>query len=230
MERFEELLEKTKKVEIEDEEFKESLKKKLFELYDKRFEKRKVYIIKRALSFALIILIVLIPSILFYKNITLQKKEALREPKPNLVYRNLVSPDEETINKFIENDEVIFQNEENGVVTKKYKSGVVIIEKDNEFLKILYNEEFLKENNISIDDYITKSFGVFQNIEKDFLDKIINIIRLDKRFDFINEQNIEYIENIKDSLYLIKVKDERGYWFLILDLNENKIKFFSYPC
>ncbi len=227
MERFEELLEKTKKVEIEDEEFKESLKRKLFELYDKRFEKRRTLLLKRILSFALIILVVLIPTILFYKNITIIKKEALKQP--NLVYRNLVSTYGDKINKFIENDEVIYEKEENGIITKKYKSGVKIIEKDGEFIKILYNEEFLEENNINIENYIDKSLKIFQNIEKDFLNKIVNIIKLDKRFDFVNEQNIEYIENIKENLYFIKIKDEKGGWALILDLNENKIKFFSYP-
>ncbi|MBC7195089.1 MAG: hypothetical protein H5U37_05480, partial [Caldisericia bacterium] len=216
-----------KKVEIEDEEFKEELKRKLFELYDKRFERRRAIFLKRAISFAIIILIVLIPSILFYKNITFQKRQMVKET--NTPYRNMVSNYEEIINKFVENDEIIYEKEENNVITKKYKSGLIIIEKDGEFSKLSYNEEFLKENNIDIEYYINKSIGVFQNLKKEFLDKIISAIKTDKRFDFVNEQNIEYIENVKENLYLIKIKVEKGYLILILDLNENKIKFFSYP-
>lgn len=227
MENFEEFLEKTKKIEIEDEKFKEELKRKLFELYDRRYEKRRAIFLKRAISFAIIVLVIIIPSFILYKNIISPKMEITREN--NFLLKNIESPYEETIKKFIKNDEIIYQKEENGFIKKIYKSGIVITEKDGEFNKIIYNEEYLKENKINIEDYIVRSTKVLQNYEMEFLDKIFDIIKKDERFDFIKRENVENIENIGEENYIVKILGDRGYWILILNLNENKIKFFSYP-
>lgn len=227
MENFEEFLEKTKKIEIEDEKFKEELKRKLFELYDRRYKKRRAIFLKRAISFAIIVLVIFIPSFILYKNIISPKMEITREN--NFLLKNIESPYEEIIKKFIENDEIINQKEENGFIKKIYKSGIVITEKDGEFTKIIYNEEYLKENKINIEDYIVRSTKVFQNYEMEFLDKIFDSIKKDERFDFIKIENIEHIENIGEENYIVKILGDKGYWILILNLNENKIKFFSYP-
>lgn len=226
MERFEDFLESVKKVEIEDEEFKKELKEKLFELYDKRKKRAKVVFYKRVLSFAIIILLIFIPSIFIFKNVSI-KKTAL-EQKPEL-FRTFNQIYEDEINKIAINDEIEFiETKNDGTTIKRYKSGLIIYEKDGIFEKIIFNERFLKENEIDL-DRIIKSQDSKKEIDEGLINKILNIFKKDNRFEFIEEDKIEYIENIKDNIFLIKVLGNKGYWIIILDLSQNKILFFAYP-
>lgn len=225
MERFEDFLENVKKVEIEDEEFKKELKNKLFELYDKRKKKAKLLFYKRALSFAIIILLLLLPSILLFKDISI-KKTAL-EQKPEL-FRSLNQIYEDEISKIILNDEIESIDTENEIVIKKYKSGVIIFEKQGIFEKIIFNENFLKENEIDLDNII-KLQDSKKELDEILINKILNIFKKDERFIFIEKSKIDYVEKIKENIFLVKVLGNKGYWIIILDLSQNKILFFAYP-
>ncbi|MCX8095572.1 MAG: hypothetical protein N3D74_05245 [Caldisericia bacterium] len=226
MERFDEFLESVKKVEIEDEEFKRGLKKKLLDLYDKRKEIERAFFYRKAVSFAVIILLIIIPSIFIYKNIYLRKSALIQKPE---LFRTMNVVYEEEINKIILNDEIESTEIKNdGTTIKKYKSGVIISEKEGNFQKILFNENFLKENYIDLEK-VLKSAENLKTFDKILINKILNIFKEDIRFEFINENNIESTINIKDNLYLIKVLGNRGYWIIILDIVQNKILYFIYP-
>lgn len=226
MERFEDFLESIKKVEIEDEEFKKELKEKLFELYDKRKKRTKVIVYKRVLSFAIIILLIFIPSIFIFKNVSI-KKTAL-EQKPEL-FRIFNQIYEDEINKILLNDEVEFIEIKNdGTTIKRYKSELIVYEKDGIFKKIIFNEKFLKENEIDLDKII-KTQDSKKELDEDLINKILNIFKKDERLEFIKKDKIESIENIKDNIFFIKILGNKGYWIIILDINQNKILFFAYP-
>ncbi|MDI6861082.1 MAG: hypothetical protein QMD25_03580 [Caldisericia bacterium] len=226
MERFEEFLKNVKKIEIKDEEFKEELKKRLFELYDKRKERARKLFYKKVFSFATIIILIILPTIFIYKNLSLRNKALFKPPE---TFKTMNQIYDEEINKIISNDEIEkVEIDKNGTLIKKFKSGIIVFEKDGNFEKLIYNENFLKENNIDLNE-IEQKEETFKIIDRNLIDKILNVLKKDQRFEFINENNLSLIKIIKDNLFFIKVLGNRGFWIIILDLEVNKIQFFVYP-
>jgi|GEM_PF-2289960 len=228
MEKFDEFLDSIKKVEIEDEEFKKELKNKLYSIYDKRKALKKRSFIFKSLSYAVVILLILLP-IFFILNKTFIKKQT---GENSYLVRTLKSPYEEKILKIVENDEILEEKMENNELIKIYKSGIKIYEKDGNFVKIISGEENLREYNIDLND-IKKFVGEegIKNLTLDsnYLNKILEIFKNDKKFDFVEEDKIKNIFNYNENLILTLINSENGDWLFLIDLKVNKIIYFEYP-
>ena len=228
MEKFDEFLDSIKKVEIEDEEFKKELKNKLYSIYDKRKALKKRSFIFKSLSYAVVILLILLP-IFFILNKTFIKKQT---GENSYLVRTLKSPYEEKILKIVENDEILEEKMENNELIKIYKSGIKIYEKDGNFVKIISGEENLREYNIDLND-IKKFVGEegIKNLTLDsnYLNKILEIFKNDKKFDFVEKDKIKNIFNYNENLILTLINSENGDWLFLIDLKVNKIIYFEYP-
>jgi len=228
MEKFDEFLDSIKKVEIEDEEFKKELKNKLYSIYDKRKALKKRSFIFKSLSYAVVILLILLP-IFFILNKTFIKKQT---GENSYLVRTLKSPYEEKILKIVENDEILEEKMENNELIKIYKSGIKIYEKDGNFVKIIAGEENLKEYNIDLND-IKKFVGEEEiknlTLDSNYLNKILEIFKNDKKFDFVEKDKIKNIFNYNENLILTLINSENGDWLFLIDLKVNKIIYFEYP-
>lgn len=228
MEKFDEFLDSIKKVEIEDEEFKKELKNKLYSIYDKRKALKKRTFIFKSLSYAVVILLILLP-IFFILNKTFIKKQT---GENSYLVRTLKSPYEEKILKIVENDEILEEKMEDNELIKIYKSGIKIYEKDGNFVKIISGEENLREYNIDLND-IKKFVGEEEiknlTLDSNYLNKILEIFKNDKKFDFVEKDKIKNIFNYNENLILTLVNSENGDWLFLIDLKVNKIIYFEYP-
>jgi hypothetical protein len=228
MEKFDEFLDSIKKVEIEDEEFKKELKNKLYSIYDKRKALKKRSFIFKSLSYAVVILLILLP-IFFILNKTFIKKQT---GENSYLVRTLKSPYEEKILKIVENDEILEEKMENNELIKIYKSGIKIYEKDGNFVKIISGEENLREYNIDLND-IKKFVGEEEiknlTLDSNYLNKILEIFKNDKKFDFVEKDKIKNIFNYNENLILTLINSENGDWLFLIDLKVNKIIYFEYP-
>jgi hypothetical protein len=228
MEKFDEFLDSIKKVEIEDEEFKKELKNKLYSIYDKRKALKKRTFIFKSLSYAVVILLILLP-IFFILNKTFIKKQT---GENSYLVRTLKSPYEEKILKIVENDEILEEKMEDNELIKIYKSGIKIYEKDGNFVKIISGEENLREYNIDLND-IKKFVGEEEiknlTLDSNYLNKILEIFKNDKKFDFVEKDKIKNIFNYNENLILTLINSENGDWLFLIDLKVNKIIYFEYP-
>lgn len=229
MEKFDKFLDNIKKVEIEDEEFKKELKKRLYSLYDKRKALKNRTFVLKSLSYAVVILLIFLP-IFFILNKTFIKKQT--EENSYLV-RTLKSPYEEKILKIVENEEILEEKmEDDELIIKIYKSGIKIYERDGNFEKITSNEEDLREYNIDLND-IKKfiSEGEIKNLTLDsnYFNRVLEIFKNDKKFDFIEKDKIKNIINCNENLILILVNGENGDWLFLINLKINRIIYFEYP-
>lgn len=228
MEKFDEFIDSVKKVEIEDEEFKKELKKKLYNIYDKRKALKKRFIVLRSLSYAIIIILIFIPIFIFLNNTFLNK------PKQENIFlvKTIDRAYDEKILKILENDEIIQDKIEEEKLIKVYKSGVKIYEKDGLFEKITFGEEKLKEYRIDLNDIrnlrsnIDKKNLIFDSI---YIDDVVKIFKGDNRFDFIEKDMIKNLFNYKDGLILSLLSLESGDWLFLIDLKTNRIVYFEYP-
>ncbi|HRU73609.1 MAG TPA: hypothetical protein P5272_01340 [Caldisericia bacterium] len=228
MEKFDEFLEDIKKPEIEDEEFKKELKDKLFVLYEKRKALKKRRVLLRSLSYSIVILLIIIPT-LFILN-----KTSIKSPSDGNEYlvRNYRSQYGEKILKILENDELLEEKMENDELVKIYKSGVKVYEKDGNFERIISGEENLEEHNINskdLVDLIKKEDLKSLTISSNNIDKVLEIFKNDERFDFVNKDTIKDLINIDESLILISVSENNNYWMFLIDSEINKIIYFEYP-
>lgn len=228
MEKFNEFLDNIKKVEIEDEEFKKELKKKLYSIYDKRNALKKRSFALRSLSYAVIILIIIIP-IFFVLN-----KTFINKPKQENLFleKTLTRAYDEKLLKILENDEIIQEKLEEENLIKYYKSGVKIYEKDGLFQKITFGEEKLKEYKVDLNDVRNLIISIDQeNLKFDsiYISNILQIFKNDNRFDFIEKDMIKNLIKYNDNLILSLVYLENGDWLFLIDLKINKIVYFEYP-
>ena len=228
MEKFDEFLEDIKKPEIEDEEFKKELKDKLFVLYEKRKALKKRRVLLRSLSYSIVILLIIIPT-LFILN-----KTSIKSPSDGNEYlvRNYRSQYGEKILKILENDELLEEKMENDELVKIYKSGVKVYEKDGNFERIISGEENLEEHNINskdLVDLIKKEDLKSLTISSNNIDKVLEIFKNDERFDFVNKDTIKDLINIDESLILVSVSENNNYWMFLIDSEINKIIYFEYP-
>lgn len=229
MKRFDDFLDNVKKVNIEDEEFKRELKNKLFILYDKRKALKKRSLIIKSLSYAVVILLVVIPTF-FILNKTFIQKPTVEDA---YLVRTMKSSYEEIISKIIENDEILEEKlEDDGRLIKIYKSGIKIYEKDGNFEKILLGEENLIKYNID-PEYLINSFKnqgkESLTLDLKELNEIIKIFKTEQIFNFVNKDTIKNIININESLVIIKSNGERGDWIFLIDQKINRIIYFEYP-
>ena len=228
MEKFDEFLDSIKKVEIEDEEFKKELKNKLYSIYDKRKALKKRSFIFKSLSYAVVILLILLP-IFFILNKTFIKKQT---GENSYLVRTLKSPYEEKILKIVENDEILEEKMENNELIKIYKSGIKIYEKDGNFVKIISGEENLREYNIDLNDikkFVDEEEIKNLTLDSNYLNKILEIFKNDKKFDFVEKDKIKNIFNYNENLILTLINSENGDWLFLIDLKVNKIIYFEYP-
>lgn len=229
MKRFDDFLDNVKKVNIEDEEFKRELKNKLFILYDKRKALKKRSLIIKSLSYAVVILLVVIPTF-FILNKTFIQKPTVEDA---YLVRTMKSSYEEIISKIIENDEILEEKlEDDGRLIKIYKSGIKIYEKDGNFEKILLGEENLIKYNID-PEYLINSFKnqgkESLTLDLKELNEIIKIFKTEQIFNFVNKDTIKNIININESLVIIKSNGEKGDWIFLIDQKINRIIYFEYP-
>jgi len=229
MEKFDEFLEDIKKPEIEDEEFKKELKDKLFVLYEKRKALKKRKVLLRSLSYSFVILLIIIPTLLFILN-----KTSIKSPSDGNGYlvRNIQGQYEEKILKILENDMLLEEKLENDRLVKIYKSGVKVYEKDGNFEKIISGEQNLEEHNIDskdLVDLIKKENTKSLTLNSNNIDKVLEIFKNDKRFDFVNKDTIKNLINIDESLILVSVSENNNYWIFLIDSETNKIIYFEYP-
>lgn len=225
MERFEEFIEDVKKVEIEEEEFKKELKKKLFELYDKKRALRKRRIIINLLSFATIVLIIIIPSIVII-NRTLNK-----QIKNQTLLRSLQLNYDINVKKIIEGDELIEEKEEENYTVKIYKSGIKVYEKEGNFVKIESDDEILKALNINLDELLKETKDEVKILEKpdSDLENVIKKISSNEKYNFLKIENLIFSKSIDNNLIITIFKYDLGNWLLIIDKEKNSIVFFQYP-
>lgn len=228
MEKFNEFLDCVKKVEIEDEEFKKELKKKLYDIYDKRKALKKRSFALKSLSYAVIILLIIIP-IFFVLNKTFinkQKQENIFLTKTiNRAY-------DEKILKILENDEIIQEKLEEENLIRTYKSGTKIYEKDGLFQKITFGEEKLKEYKINLNEIRRITINIDNKdlkFDSIYINKILEIFKSDSRFNFIEKDMIKNLIKYNDNLILSLVYLENGDWLFLIDLKLNKIVYFEYP-
>lgn len=228
MEKFDEFLEDIKKPEIEDEEFKKELKDKLFVLYEKRKALKKRKVLLRSLSYSFAILLIIIPTLFILNKLSVQSPSDENE----YLVRNYRSQYEEKILKILENDMLLEEKIENDELVKIYKSGIKVYEKDGNFEKIISGEQNLEEHNINSKDLVdlineenTKSLTINSNN----IDKVLEIFKNDKRFNFVNKDTIKNLINIDESLILVSVSENNNYWIFLIDSETNKIIYFEYP-
>lgn len=228
MEKFDEFLEDIKKPEIEDEEFKKELKDKLFVLYEKRKALKKRKVLLRSLSYSFVILLIIIPTLFILNKLSVQSPSDENE----YLVRNYRSQYEEKILKILENDMLLEEKIENDELVKIYKSGIKVYEKDGNFKKIISGEQNLEEHNINSKDLVdlineenTKSLTINSNN----IDKVLEIFKNDKRFNFVNKDTIKNLINIDESLILVSVSENNNYWIFLIDSETNKIIYFEYP-
>lgn len=228
MEKFDEFLEDIKKPEIEDEEFKKELKDKLFVLYEKRKALKKRKVLLRSLSYSFVILLIIIPTLFILNKLSVQSPSDENE----YLVRNYRSQYEEKILKILENDMLLEEKIENDELVKIYKSGIKVYEKDGNFEKIISGEQNLEEHNINSKDLVdlineenTKSLTINSNN----IDKVLEIFKNDKRFNFVNKDTIKNLINIDESLILVSVSENNNYWIFLIDSETNKIIYFEYP-
>jgi len=228
MEKFDEFLEDIKKPEIEDEEFKKELKDKLFVLYEKRKALKKRKVLLRSLSYSFVILLIIIPTLFILNKLSVQSPSDENE----YLVRNIKSQYEEKILKILENDMLLEEKIENDELVKIYKSGIKVYEKDGNFKKIISGEQNLEEHNINSKDLVdlineenTKSLTINSNN----IDKVLEIFKNDKRFNFVNKDTIKNLINIDESLILVSVSENNNYWIFLIDSETNKIIYFEYP-
>lgn len=228
MEKFDEFLEDIKKPEIEDEEFKKELKNKLFVLYEKRKTLKKRRVLLRSLSYSIVILLIIIPTLFILNKISIQYPSDENE----YLVRNYRSQYGEKILKILENDELLEEKMENDELVKIYKSGVKVYEKDGNFERIISGEENLEEHNIDskdLVDLIKKEDLKSLTISSNNIDKVLEIFKNDERFDFVNKDTIKDLINIDESLILVSVSENNNYWMFLIDSEINKIIYFEYP-
>jgi len=229
MKRFDDFLDNVKKVNIEDEEFKRELKNKLFILYDKRKALKKRSLIIKSLSYAVVVLLIVIPTF-FILNKTFIQKPTVEDA---YLVRTMKSSYEEIISKIIEKDEILEEKlEDDGRLIKIYKSGIKIYEKDGNFEKILLGEENLIKYNID-PEYLINSFKnqgkESLTLDLKELNEIIKIFKTEQIFNFVNKDTIKNIININESLVIIKSNGEKGDWIFLIDQKINRIIYFEYP-
>jgi len=228
MEKFDEFLEDIKKPEIEDEEFKKELKDKLFVLYEKRKALKKRKVLLRSLSYSFVILLIIIPTLFILNKLSVQSPSDENE----YLVRNYRSQYEEKILKILENDMLLEEKIENDELVKIYKSGIKVYEKDGNFEKIISGEQNLEEHNINskdLVDLINKENTKSLTINSNNIDKVLEIFKNDKRFNFVNKDTIKNLINIDESLILVSVSENNNYWIFLIDSETNKIIYFEYP-
>lgn len=228
MEKFDEFLEDIKKPEIEDEEFKKELKDKLFVLYEKRKALKKRKVLLRSLSYSFVILLIIIPTLFILNKLSVQSPSDENE----YLVRNYRSQYEEKILKILENDMLLEEKIENDELVKIYKSGIKVYEKDGNFEKIISGEQNLEEHNIDskdLVDLINKEKTKSLTINSNNIDKVLEIFKNDKRFNFVNKDTIKNLINIDESLILVSVSENNNYWIFLIDSETNKIIYFEYP-
>lgn len=228
MEKFDEFLEDIKKPEIEDEEFKKELKDKLFVLYEKRKALKKRKVLLRSLSYSFAILLIIIPTLFILNKLSVQSPSDENE----YLVRNYRSQYEEKILKILENDMLLEEKIENDELVKIYKSGIKVYEKDGNFEKIISGEQNLEEHNINskdLVDLINKENTKSLTINSNNIDKVLEIFKNDKRFNFVNKDTIKNLINIDESLILVSVSENNNYWIFLIDSETNKIIYFEYP-
>lgn len=228
MEKFDEFLEDIKKPEIEDEEFKKELKDKLFVLYEKRKALKKRKVLLRSLSYSFVILLIIIPTLFILNKLSVQSPSDENE----YLVRNYRSQYEEKILKILENDMLLEEKIENDELVKIYKSGIKVYEKDGNFKKIISGEQNLEEHNINskdLVDLINKENTKSLTINSNNIDKVLEIFKNDKRFNFVNKDTIKNLINIDESLILVSVSENNNYWIFLIDSETNKIIYFEYP-
>lgn len=227
MEKFDEFLESVKKIEIEDEEFKKELKEKLFTLYEKRKTLRRRKILLRTLSFATLIFIIIIPTIYILNKIYIVKPSM----KNLYVVRDISNLYETQVSKIIENDEIVEEKFENNEFVRIYKSGIKIYEKDGVFVKIVSDEEILKNYNLNLSDLekIKDKLFELEVLDSETTQKVLEILNKNEKFNFVNNENLIKLKKLNNNLVLNLVKGEKGNWLLLIDIYKNQIIFFSYP-
>lgn len=228
MEKFNEFLDSIKKVEIEDEEFKKELKKRLYDIYDKRSSLKKRSFVLKSLSYAVIILLIIIP-IFFVLNKTFTNKQ---KEKNIFLTETINRAYDEKILIILENDEIIQEKTEGENLIRIYKSGTKIYEKDGSFEKITFGEDKLEEYKINLNDIKSLAINIDNNSLKSnsiYINNIIQIFSSNSRFNFIEKDMIKNLIKYNDNLILSLVYLENRDWLFLIDLKLSKIVYFEYP-